>query len=996
MCENTTNELALFEVETITGSGRTKISKRYYQVEAVAACADGLRHGGRGQLRCACGTGKTVIAQRVAELLCPHGGLVVILCPSVALVAQTLREWASTNKDHVALAVCSDNTVEDSIAYSDVDFGTAVTTNVDNISTWLRRPASAGIKLIVATHLSADLVGKALLATNKKADLLVVDEAHHSAGNAEKHTAIVHDDRFLPAVRRLYATATPRMMKKKKAFGPDGTEVELLGMDDLRTFGPVLYNYAISTAISDGFLDDYRVVVVGVTEAEALAYLRQLPNTASNAPTGAPLHMAVAQVALARAAKEFDLQHVLAFCRSVNAAAEFSRTMHRTLAALPADRKPSRPLYVSHVHGQMDVRQRERELERLADPPQKGWSVVANVRCLGEGVDVPAIDGELFTSTKSSIIDIVQAVGRALRTSTAGPGIATLVIPALMSADPDATDFADIDAAFNEGFDVLFQVVLALRESDEILGSDLDHLRSIIRNDDLRQVKPLQRLLVRLPDGYDQEEMLRQITIRTVKATTSSWWERYGQLLDFKQRYGHCDVPTTGSPGDQLNLGRWTTMNRRMYKRGQLPVACVKALNEIGFTWDRAKAQWQRNLSVAHAFYAQEGNLVPPTEQLVNGINLSNWVANCRLKKRQGKLTDEQISECEAAGIVWDTDERLWEYPLAACQKFFAEHGHLRVPDGVFYGDRKSSLRSWLTRRRGDYRDGQLSAGQIAALEAAGMEWDAEGSYREEQWAQCIQPVAEFYRQHGHIDLPYDHQSSGWLNRQRNFRRAGTLVDSKIAELDAMGIDWEPSQFGELWQENWTKAKEFFDEHGHIRVPAITGSPTHKLYMWLNTQLQLRRAGKLLPEREQALTDIGVEWEAPSRPEQRWQEKFAELEEFGREQGHFRVPAAGDTEKLNDWLWSQKNVFKSGKMSASRVAQFEKLGVDFKPRDYATERWEAGLESLRKFREEHGHLNVRVSDRPLYGWLRNVLNRHAQGKLPQERVQILREFGLLQ
>jgi predicted helicase len=44
------------------------------------------------------------------------------------------------------------------------------------------------------------------------------------------------------------------------------------------------------------------------------------------------------------------------------------------------------------------------------------WQGSANARGLTEGVDVPLIDCVLFADPKQSTIDIVQAVGRALRT----------------------------------------------------------------------------------------------------------------------------------------------------------------------------------------------------------------------------------------------------------------------------------------------------------------------------------------------------------------------------------------------------------------------------------------------------------------------------------------------------------------------------------------------------------------------------------------------------
>ena len=42
--------------------------------------------------------------------------------------------------------------------------------------------------------------------------------------------------------------------------------------------------------------------------------------------------------------------------------------------------------------------------------------ILSNVRCLSEGVDVPALDAVLFVAARNSEVDVVQSVGRVMRT----------------------------------------------------------------------------------------------------------------------------------------------------------------------------------------------------------------------------------------------------------------------------------------------------------------------------------------------------------------------------------------------------------------------------------------------------------------------------------------------------------------------------------------------------------------------------------------------------
>lgn len=81
-----------------------------HQTAAVSAALTNFEEHTRGRLVMACGTGKTFTAQRIAEQLVGPGGTVLVLVPSIALLSQTLKEWAADASVPLhALAVCSDS-----------------------------------------------------------------------------------------------------------------------------------------------------------------------------------------------------------------------------------------------------------------------------------------------------------------------------------------------------------------------------------------------------------------------------------------------------------------------------------------------------------------------------------------------------------------------------------------------------------------------------------------------------------------------------------------------------------------------------------------------------------------------------------------------------------------------------------------------------------------------------------------------------------------------
>lgn len=70
---------------------------------------------------------------------------------------------------------------------------------------------------------------------------------------------------------------------------------------------------------------------------------------------------------------------------------------------------------VFHISSKLNAGARA---ELLKDFRNTSNAIITNARCLTEGVDVPAIDCVLFADQKQSVVDIVQASGRALRQYT--------------------------------------------------------------------------------------------------------------------------------------------------------------------------------------------------------------------------------------------------------------------------------------------------------------------------------------------------------------------------------------------------------------------------------------------------------------------------------------------------------------------------------------------------------------------------------------------------
>ena len=93
------------------------------------------------------------------------------------------------------------------------------------------------------------------------------------------------------------------------------------------------------------------------------------------------------------------------------------------------------------------------------------------MRCLGEGVDVPSLDGIMFLHPRKSQIDIVQAVGRVMR-KLEGKKYGYVILP--VAVPPNVTAEKALDD--NERYGVVWQVLNALRAHDDRFEARINQL----------------------------------------------------------------------------------------------------------------------------------------------------------------------------------------------------------------------------------------------------------------------------------------------------------------------------------------------------------------------------------------------------------------------------------------------------------------------------------------------------------------------------------------
>jgi len=198
---------------------------RPHQAEALEDIRSGLLKADRGKMIMACGTGKTFTSLKIAEELTGTGKSVLYLVPSLALMAQTVREWTTDTETPLrSFAVCSDTQVgkrrvsQNDIAEIDVlDLAFPATTNAEFLSSGVAIDTPEKMTVVFATYQSIQVISDAQSKFGlPEFDLIICDEAHRTTGatldgDDESNFVKVHSNDNVAGKKRLYMTATPRI-----------------------------------------------------------------------------------------------------------------------------------------------------------------------------------------------------------------------------------------------------------------------------------------------------------------------------------------------------------------------------------------------------------------------------------------------------------------------------------------------------------------------------------------------------------------------------------------------------------------------------------------------------------------------------------------------------------------------------------------------------------------------------------------------------------------
>ena len=964
--EESTFEAIKLHLEGKTVSKIIKYKPQGHQKDAIASCIEFFEIETRGQLIMPCGSGKTVTSLWIKEQLNPKNTLVVV--PSLALLRQIKENWArQKNKIYHYLCVCSETDIDKNEENETDTFVThtheivgRVTTDSQVILKFLQNDYE---KVIFSTYQSLPQIEEAIQNTTFQFDFVLCDEAHKTASLTQGLFSIIHDNQRIPARKRLYMTATPRVVSdniKKKL----NEELKYAyDMSNPEIFGYEFYRMTFKQAIEKGILIDYKIITVGITDEQIADYIKER-RFASNKHTVEDI---ANNYALETVMQRYGATHAITFHSRVKYAFEFSER-HKILF---------NNIDSFHVSGTQSTNYRNALMNTFRNSSK---AVISNARCLTEGIDVPAIDLVYFCDPKNSKVDIVQATGRALRQDRKkDKKLGYIVIPIYH------TQRSEIEKAIsNSNFKNLISVVRALCDQDERLQDEINLLaygkgkRSNFSKLEVISGEVFTEGKIHLL-GF--EEKLKANLFDQVIEKTSDNWDLW--FLRFKE-YLNDNNNEYPNLEQSPSIYRWIASQRNAKKKKQLSVEQIKQLNSRNFIWDGHEQIWNFQFEKLKK-YSEENKFEPShlTER-----DLANWYKRQIKAIEQKELSPFQEKLIFSIQFKGSANDLKWYLKYESLKKYSEEN--------EFEPESRSELSIWYNTQKQNIKKGTLSEERKAQI----LSLQFKGSTTENNWLKHFEELLRFrvknpnkFPQYKRVGQEQSINELGiFCQTMRKRYRENSLSDYWISKLIEINFNFDGHQ--DNWKATYGTLVKYVNKHQ--KLPNIKSN----LYSWALRNRNQYEENYLSKERKKLWEELNINhlFRNLSRTWNNWYDDVKAYYDLTN-----TLPSFNQEKQLGAWLSTQRGLFKKGELNREQITKLERLEIVWDGNEEKKERWLEQFEAVVEFHKEFKRFPTgrsNTEEQKLYNWCQGQRQKqagtHTSGRtkpLSDWQVNQLKEIG---
>jgi len=470
------------------------------------------------------------------------------------------------------------------------------------------------------------------------------------------------------------------------------------------------------------------------------------------------------------------------------------------------------------------------------------------------------------------------------------------------------------------------------------------------------------------------------------------WNRRFMELEEFKEKNGHCNLPTTNG-----SFGIWISKQRTLFRSKNLKADRYEKLVGIGFVFEDARVamdseKWNRLFMELVEHKEKNGHCNVPTRH----GSLGTWIKNQRRLFKSKKLKADRYERLVGIGFVFEdaslaSENVKWIRLFMELVEYKEKNGHCNFP--IMNG----SLGRWISAQRILFRSKELKADRYEKLVGIGFRFEdakfANSKTKSEHgnWNRLFVELEKYNEKNGHCNCPTTNGGSfvNWISYQRALFRSEKLKEDRYEKLVGIGFVFEDARFvsdNVKWNNIFMELEEYKDKNGHCNLPTKNGS----LGQWISYQRALFRSKKLKADRYEKLVGIGFAFEDTSLASEnvKWNRRFLELEKYKEKNGHCNLPTTNRS--LGKWISTQRTLFRSKKLKADR---YEKLvGIGFR----LEEKWESRFRDLAAYKEQHGNCLVPRNDNGLLGsWVLTQRTLFRFKNLKEDRYEKLVGIGFV-
>ena len=499
---------------------KTKLTPYTPREHQKKALVDATQHfvtnkQARGKLIFPCGAGKSLTGYWIIRELNPKSTIIAV--PSLSLVKQTLevylREMAANGTKVKWLCICSDEGIgrNDDVAFFTDNLGVPCQTDPTYIENWLKDNKDEN-KVIFTTYQSGRIIAELSKKLKMTFDVGIFDEAHKTVGADTKLFSHLLFEKNINISKRVFMTATERFYA--------GSRDDIISMDDEDIYGETFTQMSFKEAIELELLTDYKVITIDVKKSEIAEFIKDnnLVQLNSKWKKETEARSLASMLALRKAMKQFNIKNAVSFHSSIEKA-----TRSKELQKYITDTYNYQPIDTYTVSGKIPTTKRNDIVQEFAKSPK---ALITNARCLTEGVDVPNIDCIVFADPRKSRVDIVQALGRALRKKE-GKDWGYVILPVVYDEVTGEID--------NDNFNEILSIVRGLAANDERI---IEYFKDKSLGEGSKGSSGGAELFTMISETLSESDLAEQLSIKIWEKLSKFNWLPFEEAREFVHKLG--------------------------------------------------------------------------------------------------------------------------------------------------------------------------------------------------------------------------------------------------------------------------------------------------------------------------------------------------------------------------------------------------------------------------------------------------------------------------